>query len=93
MALRSFPPVLPDVSSTLPAWGGKVTAAVGLKMPDFARYDAMLGERVDDVASMCPDILPDRAWSGAERLHQVRPDLGRLAPRAEIVPIGSALAG
>jgi len=61
-------------------------------MPDLARYDATLGERVDDVASMCPDILPGRARSGTEWLHQVRTDLGRLAPWAEIVQIGSALA-
>jgi hypothetical protein len=47
MALLSFPPVLPDVAAILrglprqshPVSGG----SVGLKMPDFDRYDSSLG--------------------------------------------------
>src|SRR4051794_7745775 len=65
----------------------------GLKMPDFARYDAMLGSGWYDVASVCPRVFAGGARPGAGRLHQMRPDLGRLAARAEIVQVGPALAG
>jgi hypothetical protein len=58
---------------------------VGLKMPDFARYDGTLWNRIDDVASVRPRGLPGRPRFGVERLHQVRAGLGRLASGAEIV--------
>jgi hypothetical protein len=46
MALFSLSPVLPDVSRILPASTGQShplrRRSVGLKMPDFAPYDAAL---------------------------------------------------
>jgi hypothetical protein len=91
MALLSFPPLLPDVSVILRALARQshpvCNGPVGLKMPDFALYDAALGNGVDDVASMCAGLLSGRAGPRAERMHQMRPDLGRLAERAEIVQI------
>jgi len=75
------------------------SACVGAaKSPGRRLENAWLGpiwchawERVDDVASMCPGGLSGRARPGVERLHQVRADLGWLAPWAEIMQIGSAL--
>jgi hypothetical protein len=69
-------------------WRGR---PCGLKMPDFAPYDAALGNRVDDVAANSLGLLPGRVGPCAQRVHQVRPDLGRLVANAEILQIGPFL--
>jgi hypothetical protein len=58
----------------------------GLKMPDLGRYNRPLWEWVDDVPAIGIDFQRDRHGSAVEWLHQMRPDLGRLA--AEILQIG-----
>jgi len=78
-----------------PVWHGKVTSSwgfcLGLKMPDFAPYDAAPGNRVDDVAAICLGVLLGPGWPCAGRVHQMRPDLGRLAAIAKILQIGPFL--
>jgi hypothetical protein len=61
-------------------------------MPDFAAYDAALGNRVDHGTAGCLGVLCGGGWIRAVRLHQVWPDLGRLDAVAEILQIGSLLA-
>ncbi len=62
-------------------------------MPDFGPYKhravGTVGV-VDDVQAIGTDYERNRARPVAERLHQMRPDLGRLA--AEILQIGSSVA-
>ena len=58
-------------------------------MPDLERYSRGWG-MVDNVPAIGTDIERDRHGAAAGRLHQMRPDLGRLA--AEIMQIGSSIA-
>ena len=58
-------------------------------MPDLERYSRGW-EMVDNVPAIGTDIERDRHGAAAGRLHQMRPDLGRLA--AEIMQIGSSIA-
>ena len=83
--------MLRDVAGIVPHGGGKGIRPLGLKMPDFTPYDAAFGNRVDHVAA-CAGIMRGRGRPCAQRLHQMRPDLGGLAAIAEILQIGPLLA-
>jgi hypothetical protein len=60
-------------------------------MPDLEPYDDGWGE-IFDVAALDCDDLRGGYWLGAQRLYQMRADLGRLDAVAKILQVRSLLA-
>src|SRR6185437_4854823 len=50
------------------------------------------GSSFPDVSPACLVVLRDRRWARTQRLHQVRPDLGRLVSVPEIMQIRPSLS-
>jgi hypothetical protein len=62
-------------------------------MPDLALYDAAPEKWVGNGEALRVAVLRGHNRPCAQRVHQVRADLGRLAARAEILQVGPRLNG
>jgi hypothetical protein len=87
MVIPPWSPVLQGIGYPRIYQAQMAVAQDGLKMPDFGSYGGRCGECVDNVSAVGTDFRRGCHGAIAQRLHQMRANLGRLDAIAEILQI------